>query len=136
VNRQSGFYSGGLRVATQAEVKQFIESNFDHEVLGSGLYKMIFNGDDGRSQLVFAAVNESNIQIHSPFATVEDVTPKQALTANADYSMGIQLMGEYYVVKHFVGIDDVDASEIKEGLSLVCLIADELEQKLIGGDKF
>jgi hypothetical protein len=122
-------------MATQAEVKKYIEDNYQCEVFDDGSYKLIFTGDDGRSQLLFVLLNEGNIQMSSPFASAEDVTPKQALVANAKYSMGMQLIGDHYVIKHFVPIEDVDASEIKEGFSLVCAIADQLEESLVGTDK-
>lgn len=121
-------------MATVAEAKQFIDSNYDTELLEDGSFKIIFKGDEGRTQLVFVDINDVNLQVSSPFASVEDVTPKQALSANAKYGIGMQLLGKYYVVKHYMFLEDVDASEILEGLRLVAGIADDLEQELVGTD--
>jgi hypothetical protein len=122
-------------MATAAEAKQFIESNYDFKILEDQSYRIIFNGDDGRTQLVFVDVNDTNIQVSSPFASVEDVTPKQALTANAKFSLGMQLMGDYYIVKYFMLLADVDSSEILDGFRLAAAIADDLEKELVGADK-
>lgn len=122
-------------MATVAEAKQFIESNYDFKILEDQSYRIIFNGDDGRTQLVFVDVNDTNIQVSSPFASVEDVTPKQALTANAKFSLGMQLMGDYYIVKYFMLLADVDSSEILDGFRLTAAIADDLEKELVGADK-
>lgn len=121
-------------MATAAEAKQFIEANYNLEVLGDGNFKIIFSGDSGRTQLVFVDINDINVQVYSPFATVEDVTPKQALAANAEYGIGMQLLGNYYVVKHYMFLADLDADEILEGLRLVAGIADDLEKELVGTD--
>ena len=118
-------------MAIVAEAKQFIESNYDFKILEDQSYRIIFNGDDGRTQLVFVDVNDTNIQVSSPFASVEDVTPKQALTANAKFSLGMQLMGDYYIVKYFMLL----ASEILDGFRLTAAIADDLEKELVGADK-
>lgn len=123
-------------MATQQEAINFIKSNFDTELLESGGLKLVFDLGGGRSQLAFVEVNESNVQYSSPFASVDDVTAKQALEANSEYSVGMQLHGSVYVVKHVTPLADLDASEITEGFELVANIADLLEKQLIGGDKF
>ena len=123
-------------MATQAQVRQFIEYNYNYEVLESGLLKMLFSGEDGRTQLIFVAINDLNIQISSPFAKTEDVTPKQALEANTKYSLGMQLFGELFVVKHYVELSDIDESEIRENFNLIASVADDLEKELVGSDNW
>ena len=123
-------------MATQAQVRQFIEDNYNYEVLESGLLKMLFSGEDGRTQLIFVAINDLNIQISSPFAKTEDVTPKQALEANTKYSLGMQLFGELFVVKHYVELSDIDESEIRENFNLIASVADDLEKELVGSDNW
>ena len=122
-------------MATQLEAINYIKSNYRHDVLDNGILKLIFNLDGGRSQLVFADVTDVNIQYLSPFASIDEVTPKQALDANSKYSIGMQLVGNQYMIKHVAFLADLDASEITEGFSLVAIIADELENQLVGGDK-
>jgi hypothetical protein len=38
------------------------------------------------------------------------------------------------MLKHVMPIDDLDESEIMLGFQLVAVFADELEEKLVGGD--
>jgi hypothetical protein len=122
-------------MATQSEVLNFIKSNYETEVLSGGDLKLVFDLGGGRSQLAFVDVNESNAQFSSPFATLDDVTAKQALEANSEYSVGMQMVGNWYVIKHVVPLADLDASEVSEAFELVANIADMLEKKLVGGDK-
>jgi hypothetical protein len=123
-------------MATQQEAINFIKSNYDTEPLESGGLKLVFDLGGGRSQLAFVEVNESNVQYSSPFASVDDVTAKQALEANSEYSVGMQIVGSVYVVKHVAPLGDLDASEINEGFELVANIADLLEKQLVGGDRY
>jgi hypothetical protein len=121
-------------MATQHEAINFIKSNFKTEPFEGGGMKLVFDLGGGRTQLTFVEVSESNVQYSSPFASVDDVTAKQALEANSKFSLGMQIMGSYYVVKHVAPLADLDASEIGEGFELVANIADILEKQLVGGD--
>jgi hypothetical protein len=123
-------------MATQQEAISFIKSNFKTEPLDGGGMKLIFDLGGGRSQLSFVEVSESNVQFSSPFASLDDVTAKQALEANSEFSLGMQIMGNFYVVKHVAPLADLDASEINEAFELVANIADMLEKRLVGGDNF
>jgi hypothetical protein len=123
-------------MATQQEVRNFIKSNYNVDELDNGSFKTVFDLGGGRSQLVFLTVNEYNVQYQSPFASVDDVSAKQALEANSEFNLGIQLQGNYYMVVHMAPLADLDASEIGEGFEYVTNVADVLEKKLVGGDKF
>jgi len=122
-------------MATQIEVIYYIKANYRCEELAAGSLKFIFELDGGRSQLVFADVTETVIQYSSPFASINEVTAKQALDANSDYSLGMQIIGDLFVIKHVAFLADLDESEIRGGFQLVANIADALENKLVGGDK-
>ena len=123
-------------MATQLEVRNFIKSNYEVEVMDGGDFKLVFELDGGRSQLVFVDVTESNAQFSSPFASVDDISAKQALEANAGFSLGMQIISNYYVVKHVVPLADLDASEVTAAFDLVANIADMLEKSVVGGDRF
>jgi hypothetical protein len=123
-------------MATESEIKKFIEKNYNFEVLDSGAYKIVMDGDDGRSQLVFVEVGDTWFNAFSPFADMDDVTPKQALLANAEYILGMQILGNMYCVKYAVLIADLDESEVVFGIQYTVGIADQLEKELVGGDKF
>lgn len=123
-------------MATIAEIKKFLENTYSYEVLESGTYKIIMDGDGGRSQLVFVEVNDTWLNVLSPFAEMDDVTPKQALLANSEYILGMQTLGDTYCVKYVALIADLDESEVVTGIEYAAGIADQLERELVGGDKF
>jgi hypothetical protein len=121
-------------MATQAEVKNYITKNMSAELVDGDLYKIVYDLGNDRSQLVYAAVRETVMNVSSPFAKTEDVTPKQAIKAVEDFTFGIGTLGDWYVVRHVVPLADLDESEIIVGLEIVAGVADELEEELIGGD--
>lgn len=123
-------------MATTAEIKKFIETNYSFEVLENGLYKIVFGDDDARSQLLFIEVNDTWLNALSPFANEDDITAKQALAANSEYILGMQIFSGMYCVKYVVLIADLDESEVVTGLQFTAHIADELENALVGGDRF
>ena len=122
-------------MATQSELIAFIESNYDCTFDGDSA-KLVWSWtNDDRTQLVFVQVTDGYMRCTSPFARLDDVTPKQALEANASWQVGMQLQGDYYVIKNVLPIADMDASEVKAAFSMVAEPADELEKLLIGGDR-
>ncbi len=123
-------------MASQQEAIDFIKSNYRFDELQGGMLKFVFDLDGGRSQLVFVIVGETIVEYFSPFGDVSDVTAKQALDAISGYSFGMQLVDGQFVVKHVVFLENLDASEIKDGFQIVASIADELENKLVGGDNY
>ena len=123
-------------MATQKEVINFIKKNLNSEEVGEASFKIVYDLGDGRTQLLVIYVGEFGMNVSSPFATTEDVTPKQALNAAKDYGLGIGISGKFYEVKAFVLLADLDESEIHTSFDLVTSIADELEEALVGGDSF
>lgn len=121
-------------MATQQEVVKYISNNLNSEQIGDETFKILYNLGNDRSQIVFIHAASETINIASPFAKIEDVTPKQALKAVETYAFGIGTTGDWYVVRHVVPIADLDESEITIGLELAAIIADELEEELVGGD--
>lgn len=123
-------------MASQSEVQNYIKNNINSELIDDGLLKIIYDLGEGRSQLVYAFISDVSLNISSPFAKAEDVTPKQALKAVDGISFGIGMLEDWYVVRHVVPIADLDESEIITGLEVVAQIADDLEDSLVGGDAF
>lgn len=117
-------------MATQQEAINYIKANYNTAPLEDGGLKLTFDLGEGRSQLAFVEVNEVNVIYSSPFASVDDVTAKQALEANSQYSLGMQIDGTVYVIRHVAPLADLDASEMSDGFFLVANIADLLEKQL------
>jgi hypothetical protein len=121
-------------MASQTELINFIKNKYKWSDTEFGALKFEFKITDDRSQLVFAWINETSIQVSSPFATTDKVTPLVALQAVSEKALGMQLMGDLYVACYYAPIADIDASEIEYALELTAFVADELEKQLVGTD--
>ncbi len=122
-------------MATQSELISFIESKYNCTFDGDSA-KLVWSWtSDDRTQLVWVQVTDGFMRCTSPFARLDDVTPKQALEANASWQVGMQLQGDFYVIQNVLPIADMDASEVQAAFSMVAGPADELEKLLVGGDR-
>ena len=120
-------------MATRAEVIQHIRSYSDVEDMGDGGFKVVYSFDDGRSQLLFMKVLDDLLLMSSPFAHQDDITSTKAIDLAVIYGVG--MVGEYYVLKNVLHIEDIDESEIVNGAGLLAVRADTLEEQ-VGGDRF
>ena len=124
-------------MATKQQAIDFMNSKYKTEVLGDGnLFKLIFNVDDGRSQIVYAEFNEHFICFSSPFASTEDMTGKQALAAAEDWLCGIRVIGDFYYVRNVAPLENLDESELADNMMRVAVAADKIEEKYMGVDTF
>lgn len=121
-------------MATAQEVINFIKNKYTCSDTDFGALRFQFDLPEGRSQLVFAWINDTNIQVSSPFATTAKVTPLAALEAASKKTLGIQLLGDLYTACYYAPLADIDASEIESAIVLTTLVADSLEQELLGTD--
>jgi hypothetical protein len=117
-------------MATQSEVIEYIRANFSYSEHTNDFMKVVFGVSEGRSQLVYVLVTDFDVQFKSIFGTINDFSHQEALEANADYSLGIQLDGELYMVKHVVLLENLELLQIRDGFYLVAEIADLLERQL------
>jgi hypothetical protein len=129
------FFRGGVAMATKIEVMNFLNQKYDFDHVSDNMVKFVFNVDGGRTQLVFAWVNDDFMVISSPFASEDAITPNLAFKLAEDSLFGIKKIAGMYQVTHVVPMGDVDESEIAIGLALVANAADGLESS-VGGDSF
>ena len=122
-------------MATQAEAINYIKSNFKCEAVTDDVYKVLVEYENNRSQLVFVGIFEHVITLNSPFASEDDLTPKQALNAVSDGLFGLKVIGGLYGLSNLLFVEDLDASEINKGIFFIAKAADELENSLVGGDR-
>ena len=122
-------------MATQAEAINYLKANFKNEDLGDNVFKVLVEYEGNRSQLVFVGVFEHVITLGSPFASEDDLTPKQALNAVTNGLFGVKLFGDFYSLSNLLFVEDLDASEINKGIAFIAQTADDLEQSLVGGDR-
>lgn len=121
-------------MATQAEVKTFIEANFNVEELENDLLKFTFEaGDSDRSQLVFAFIGPVWLESYSPFATTDQINAAQAINAN-DSVFGVGTIFDFYCLKQATAIENIDPNEIESALLGLAGSADTIEKKLGLGD--
>ena len=123
-------------MATQNEVKSYITNNMNAQQIDDDLYQMSYDFDNKRSQVVFVSVREAMMAVSSPFATTDDVTPKQAIKALESSFFGIGKIGDWYVVRHVFFLADLEEREILIGLGFIATLADEIEEELLGRDAF
>ena len=121
-------------MASENQVRTYIKNNYNTLENDFGAMKFEFELAGGRTQLVFAWINDTNIQVSSPFATTDKITPLVALEAVSKRSLGMQLLGDLYTVRYYAPIADIDESEIIAALELTAVMADSLEQELLGSD--
>ena len=122
-------------MATQAEAINFLKSNFKLEQVSEDFFKILIEFNGNRSQLLYCGVYEFAMVISSPFATEDDLSPKQALNAVAESLFGVKLIGGHYQLSALLFMEDLDASEINKGLFTLAKEADDLEKSLVGGDR-
>ncbi len=122
-------------MATKIEVMNFLNQKYNFDQVSENLVKFVFDVESGRTQLVFAYVNDDFMVISSPFASEDAITPNLAFKLAEDSLFGIKKIGGMYQVTHVVPMADVDESEIVLGLALAANAADGLESS-VGGDGF
>lgn len=124
----------GATMASRNEVIQFIQSNYPVElVFGGQMMKLTKMWNDGRSQLLFATVDDEKIEVRSPFARTDQISAEKALELNPTV-FGVARMGEWYCLAHVVPVENVDASEIQLAFDGLAELADEFERQLGLGD--
>lgn len=122
-------------MATMQQAIDFMKSKYKHEEITDTLFKLIFETDNGRTQLVFAEFTDDFIGFSSPFASTGDMTPKQALDAASGLLCGIKIVGDTYYVANLAPLENLDESEMYDNLILISLLADRLEENHVGGDQ-
>jgi len=123
-------------MATQAEVAQFLKSNYQCEEIGENIFQFMFTFTDGRSQIVHVGILEDSMRVTSPFASRDDLNLNQAFNASRGALFGLSTTGNYWVLTNTVPIADIDPSEIQWCLQEVSASADNIEESSTGVDQY
>lgn len=130
-------------MATWETVKSYLASKYQVQLLDGDKLKLVFNLDQGRSQVVIVtwagrtASLASWVDFHSPLGDLSDVDLAAAVTATEGYvGGGISTMAGLATLRVSVPLENLDRNEIEDPLELVCLAGDALEQKLTGQDTY
>jgi hypothetical protein len=119
-------------MATRGEAMKYLRGINGMKEGDDGLFSYVIKwADDGRSQLVFLRVVDEFIILTSAFAHKDDISTHKAL----DLAMifGVTDMGDHYGLRHVIFLEDLDESEIINGIKWLGARADILESK-VGGD--
>jgi hypothetical protein len=105
--------------------------------------KLIFDTGHLRSQVVMLWYEtlgdgaEEWLQIESPFAEVDEVDVRKALTEiGRTVCGGLAVIGDVLTIRHAVPLANLNINEFERPLTLVTNTADRLEAQLAGGDRF
>lgn len=122
-------------MATKAEVKAFLHENYELEEVDTDGYKFLFaDRDTGRTQLLFASVDDVKLTVSSPFAPVDTISSDRALEAAEDYVFGIKKYTYFYMFQTAIWIENLDPNEIVDTLAAIAASADKVELALGLGD--
>lgn len=125
----------GDSMATSQEVINFIVGNYGAELSEVGIMTLQVPIENGRKQMVYAAVSEGALQVTSPVAWAERVDAERLLKSNTSMFGVVEINGAY-ALKHNAFIEDIDESEIRRALAGLAAYADEFEARLGFTDEF
>ena len=119
-------------MATRGEAMKYLRGINGMEEGDDGLFSYVLSwAEDGRSQLVFLKVVDDFIVLSSAFANKDDITAHKAIDLAQVF--GVTDMVKYYGLRHVIFIEDLDESEIINGINWLGSRADILETQ-VGGD--
>ena len=128
-------------MVTWEEVKDFIRSNYKLQSDEGDFFSLVFELDNDRSQLVIIRKDQTPngdiwIQMASPVGIIEQDKLNDALEMlDGMICGGLIKSGEKYFVRHCMPIGDISPEEFATPLYFISGIADDLEQRFIGGDE-
>lgn len=123
-------------MATKQEAVSFLKNQLNAQETSQDFFKMVVEYGNNRSQVVFALVADDIIAFNSPFASVDDLSAKQALSATSENVFGLSEIAGLYCLSHVAFTEDLDASEVYKSVGVLANMADDLEQGVVGGDNF
>lgn len=119
-------------MATRGEAMKYLRGINNIKEKDDGLFTYVVSWpEDGRSQLVLIRVVDEFIVLSSAFADKDDITAHKALDLAVVF--GVTDMGSHYGLRHVIFLEDLDESEIINGVTWLASRADILEGK-VGGD--
>ena len=130
----------GCTLASWAEVRNYIQTDYQIQNDTGTTLTLVFNTGDGRSQLVFVMGIEdvgdlSSVRYFSPFARVGQISPTQFANLAGEAIFGLAELADMYGVVHNSFLENLDASEIDTPLMAVTSSADAFEKRLGLGDE-
>jgi hypothetical protein len=129
-------------MASWNDLSAYVHRTYKIADENDNMIKLVFETGNLRSQVVVLwhltlAGGEEWVQIESPFAELGSVNLGQALQhVGQTVCGGMALLGNMVTFRHSLPLDNLNINEFESPLILVTKTADELENALVGGDKF
>ncbi len=137
----------GDLMSSYKEFEQYVKSNFKlyekKKEAPEGFMQLGFELPDGRSQSLMIGKGHKGdfigetADVMSFIGDLKGAKLNEALEVVNEFPLGgLVTVGGHLVFRHTILLDNVDENEIKVPLLAVAYLADVLEQKFSGGDKF
>jgi hypothetical protein len=131
-------------MATWAQLKDYIRSNYRISDDYDDAIKLTFETDLGRTQSVLVRHvalldgTEDWVAIESPFGELGQIDVAQAVRATDGMVCGGigAAVGRFVTFRHAVPLANLDVNEFERPLLLVTSTADKLESEVSAGDRF
>jgi hypothetical protein len=130
-------------MATWNQFHQLIKSNYRIQEDRGDTLTLVFDVNGGRSQLVvlekqgFGASSGDWVTISSPIGNAAGINLTLAMMKANEYVVGgLTIDGDFLIARHAVPLANLDANEIDEPMRVLCMMADQLEAALVGGDDY
>jgi hypothetical protein len=129
-------------MASWNDLSAYVHRTYKIADENDNMIKMVFETGNLRSQVVVLwhltlSDGEEWVQIESPFAELGSVNLGQALQhVGQTVCGGMALLGNMVTFRHSLPLANLNINEFESPLILVTKTADDLENALVGGDKF
>jgi translation initiation factor 1 (eIF-1/SUI1) len=130
-------------MATWGDLIAFVRSEYQVTRVDTDEIRVEVEFEDERRQavVIYREVfdkREEWVQIVSPCGKATDVNLRELLDELGQTAVcgGAIVMGEYVAIRHTLPLANLDINEFTDPLALVAGVADELEEKFIGGDRY
>lgn len=129
-------------MASWSDVKSFIRSNYVVKEEAPDLLILDFETFANRSQQIYVMFDKDGdgrewLKFSSAVGVLAQVDLKQVLEVASTMILGaVHLTGEAVMIAHWQQLDTLDGAEIDRPMGLLALVADIVEQKIHGSDRF
>jgi hypothetical protein len=129
-------------MASWNDLSAYVHRTYKIADENDNMIKLVFETGNLRSQVVVLwhltlSDGEEWVQIESPFAELGSVNLGEALQhVGQTVCGGMALLGNMVTFRHSLPLANLNINEFESPLILVTKTADDLENALVGGDKF
>jgi hypothetical protein len=128
-------------MATWKQIKDFIRSNYKLQEDKGDFFQMTFELEGNRTQIAYIQKTKSQngavwLHICSPIGLIEDDEINDALEMLDDKTCGGMVkVGERHFIRECMLIDDLALTQFVSIMDVIVAVADEMEERFVGGDE-